>query len=110
MIHETLARLEAALKTVHVDDARKKAILLDIIAALKSEIERLTATHEEQARSIAGFAAIAAHEATRKDKSEKLLKLSLQGLETSAQGFELSHPKLVDAVNDICVFLARLGI
>jgi len=34
----------------------------------------------------------------------------LQGLSTSAKGFESSHPKLVGIVNSICNTLSNIGI
>ena len=53
---------------------------------------------------------MAAHEATRQDKSPALMKHSVEGLALSAEGFEASHPKLVGIVNEICTMLARIGI
>ena len=110
MIKDTLSRLEAAIKTLPSEDKRRKAELTKLLSRLKAEIGGLTQAHGEQARSIAGFAAVAAHEATRKKRSKKLVELSARGLGASVKGFETSHPALVDAVNDICVLLSRLGI
>ena len=80
------------------------------MSKLKSEIGRLSVTHGEQAKSIAGFTEVAAHEAMRKEKSQKLLELSLEGLSPSVKGFELSHPKLVEVANELSLLLARMGI
>lgn len=110
MIKESLARLEAAIKTIETTDSQKKAELLKLYASLKAEVEGLTKAHGEQARSIAGFAEVAAHEATRKGRSKRLLQLSTEGLEASVQGFESSHPRLTAAVNEVCLFLARIGM
>ena len=40
----------------------------------------------------------------------QLLKLSLQGLSSSVEGFEGSHPNLVEIVNSICLALSNIGI
>ena len=53
------------------------------------------------ADSIAGFAKLSAHEATRAEQNPELRELSLQGLRSSADGFEQSHPRLVQIVSSI---------
>ncbi len=67
-------------------------------------------TDADQAHSIAGFAALSAHETTRTEPDAKLLELSLSGLSHSVSQFEESHPRLVQVVNSICNALANLGI
>ena len=57
-----------------------------------------------------GFTELASHEATREQSQNELLKLSVRGLETSVQGFEVTHPNLVKVVNDLCVLLSSIGI
>lgn len=110
MIRDTLSRIEAAINRIKAGDGKKKAELAKLLSKLKKEIEGLTESYGEHARSIAGFAEAAAHEATRKEKSQRLLELSLEGLSSSVKGFELSHPKLVEAANDVCLLLSSLGI
>jgi hypothetical protein len=110
VLKDTLSSLESAIgKLAHADPAAK-AELSRLFTKLKAEIERLGDAQGERARSIAGFAELAAHEATRKEQSEKLQGLSRQGLRFSAEGLEASHPRLVETVNEICGFLAGLGI
>jgi len=70
----------------------------------------LSKTHAEQAESIAGFTEVSAREATREQQNPQLLKLSLEGLNSSVEEFENSHPKLVHIVNSISTTLANLGI
>ena len=70
----------------------------------------LSKTHPEQAESIAGFTRVSAHEATRTDKNEQLVRLSLKGLNSSIEGFETSHEELVKIVNSISVILANMGL
>lgn len=110
MIDETISKIEARLKesgSVTEDAKRDLSVLL---ATLKTEVTALSQTHAEQAQSIAGFTQTSAHEATREQKNPELLKLSLEGLETSVDGFEKSHPRLVQIVNRICTTLSNIGI
>ena len=74
---------------------REKIELLRLLSSLKDEISELSKTDNEHAESITGFAQTSAHEATRKDKNEDLLDLSLKGLTSSVNELENSHPKLV---------------
>ncbi len=110
MIDDTISKIEARLKESGSlsEDARHE--LSGLLGTLKTEITELSKTHAEQAQSIAGFAQTSTHEAIREEKNPELLKLSLEGLATSVDGFEKSHPKLVQLVNRICTTLSNLGI
>ena len=110
MIEETLAKIEAAIQRIGAADIDKKADLLRLLGALKKEVEALARTHAEQARSIAGFTEVAAHEASRREKAPELHQLSLDGLASSVKGFEASHPALVEAMDELCRLLASIGI
>jgi len=110
MLKETVERIERAIERIDATDSRNKAELIRLLAALKSEVSQLSKTNQEQARSIAGFAELAAHEATRKEKSPRLLKNALKGLSLSVEGFETSHTKLTQIINGVCLALARIGI
>jgi len=110
MIGETIANLEAKLKnnaSLSDDSKRELAALLN---KLKTEVTALATTHVDHAESIAGFAQTSAHEAIRKERNPQLLKLSLEGLAASVEGFEESHPGLVQIVNRICTSLSNIGI
>ena len=80
------------------------------IKVLKAELRKLEAKHAEKAASVAGFADAAAHEAARKERSPKRVKLALDGLADAAQELETTHPKLTAAVAEICRELSSLGI
>jgi hypothetical protein len=110
MIEDTIGKIEARIQGSDAikDDRRQE--LLQLLGTLKSEVADLSKTHGEEAQSIAGFAEISAHEATRSEQNPELLKLSLQGLGSSVTGFEQSHPRLVHIVNAISNTLANLGI
>jgi len=110
MIDDTLAKLEARLKSAETIPDDKRRELQQLVGTLKAEIARLSKTHAEQAESIAGFTEISTHEATRQQQNPALLKQSLDGLATSVEEFETSHPKLVQIVNAISNTLSNLGI
>ncbi|HAM36395.1 MAG TPA: hypothetical protein DEB40_05995 [Elusimicrobia bacterium] len=110
MVQDTVKKIEDAIRRLDSLHSEERKALVSLLSALKEEVGHLSRTHDEQARSIAGLTEMAAHEATRKTKSPSLMKHSIEGLVLSTQGFETSHPKLVQITNDICIMLARIGI
>ena len=110
MIEDTIEKIQARLESAEAikDDRRQE--LLQLLGRLKSEVADLSKTHGEQAESIAGFAEVSTHEATRAEQNPQLLQLSLQGLKSSVQELEESHPRLVQLVNAISNTLSNLGI
>ncbi|MDB6022820.1 MAG: putative cytosolic protein [Pedosphaera sp.] len=110
MIEDTLEKIEARLQSSEAISEDKRRELHELLAKLKSEVAELSKTHAEQAESIAGFTERSAHEATREEQNPQLLQLSLQGLTSSVEEFERSHPKLVQIVNSISQTLSNLGI
>jgi hypothetical protein len=110
MIEDTLARIEKRLETLETLDADKRQELSELFRALKTEVTGLSRTDTEPAESITRFAAISAHEATRREPNPALHRLSLEGLAASVRGFEVSHPALVRHVNAICMALSDIGV
>jgi hypothetical protein len=110
MIEETIGRIRARLGAVESLSDERRRELQQLLATLESEVDALSRTHTEQAESIAGFVQVSAHEATRDTPDPRLLKLSLQGLASSVEGFESTHPKLVRVVDSVCQTLANLGM
>jgi len=110
MIEKTISEIEAKIGGTESVNAERKAELLKLLGTLKTEVAELSKTHGEQADSIANFASLSAHEATRTDPNPQLRELSNQGLQSSVNGFEQSHPKLVQIVNTISKTLSDLGI
>jgi uncharacterized coiled-coil DUF342 family protein len=88
MIEQIIADLEAKLQTEKLSDSGRNE-LLQLLAKLKAETAALTSATEEK---------------------QKALKSSLDELRSSVQGFEQSHPKLVETVNNISSTLSNLGI
>lgn len=110
MIEDTIAKIEARLQNTEGLSDAKRDELRGLLATLKAEVAKLSKTHAEAAESIAGFAEISAHEATREKQNPELLKLGLNGLTSSVDEFEKSHPKLVQIVNAVSNALSNLGI
>lgn len=110
MIEETIGRIRARLGAVESLSDERRRELQQLLATLESEVGALSRTHSEHAESIAGFAQVSAHEATRGTPDPRLLNLSLQGLASSVEGFKSTHPKLVRVVDSVCQTLANLGI
>jgi hypothetical protein len=110
MIEETIGKIEARIQGTDAIREERRRELLNLLGTLKSEVAELSKTHGEQAQSIAGFAELSTHEATRTEQNPELLKLSLEGLGSSVSEFERTHPRLVQIVNAISNTLANLGI
>ena len=110
MNESTLNEIEAKIRSADKISDERKRELLQLLATLKTEVGALSKTHGEQAESIAQFAKISTHEATRGKQSPELRKLSVRGLQSSVEGFEKSNPRLVEIVNRISNTLANLGI
>ena len=110
MIKKTIGEIEAKIRGADAVSEERKRELLQLLGTLKSEVSTLAKTHDEQAESIAGFAQLSAHEATREKPDPQLREISVSGLRSSIAGFEQSHPKLAQIVNRICNMLSNLGI
>ena len=110
MIEKTIAEIEARITRARSISERTKASLLKELAILKIEVADLAKTHEEQAESITRFAQASTHEATREQKDQELLDISLKGFSSSVKEFENSHPTLVQTANRIAQALANMGI
>jgi hypothetical protein len=110
MIEDTIGKIEAKIQGADAIKEERRRELLELLRTLKAEVAKLSRTHGEQAQSIAGFTEVSTHEATRAERNPQLLDLSLQGLSSSVEGFEKSHPRLVQIVNAISNTLSNLGI
>jgi hypothetical protein len=110
MLEETIARIEVRLKSSDSLSEENRSELLALLAQLRNELEVLSRTDPDHARSVAAFAELTAHEATREKKKPSMFHLSAAGLTSSVQDLELSHPKLTALVNSICQLLSNTGI
>jgi hypothetical protein len=110
MIEDTIGKIEARIQGTDSVKEDRRQELLQLLGTLKTEVAQLSKTHGEQAKSIATATEASTHEATRADQDPEVLKQSLEGLDSSVQGFEESHPRLVEIVNNISRTLSNLGI
>jgi hypothetical protein len=110
MIEDIIKKMESRIQNAESVSDERRNELLQLLGQLKSEVGQLSQTNSEQAESIAGYAELSTHEAVRKEQNPQLLKHSLEGLSSSVEGFEESHPRLVQLVNSISHTLSNLGI
>jgi hypothetical protein len=110
MIDDTIKKIEARIQSAEAIKDERRHEILGLLDSLKAEVAKLAKTHGEQAQSIASFTDVSSHEAMRTEQNPRLLKLSLEGLNSSVEGFEKSHPKLVQIVNAVSNTLSNLGI
>jgi uncharacterized protein YoxC len=86
MIENTISEIEAKSRGADEVSDEHKRELLQLLAKLKTEI------------------------AAGQNQSLQPLKNSVEELRSSVEGFEKSHPKLVQAVNSISNTLSNMGI
>ena len=110
MIENTITKIENQIRSISSLNDSKKEELGALLATLKEEVVSLAETESDRAESIARFTELSTHEATREAGSDRLKALSVEGLSASVDGFEASHPRLVQIVNNFCTTLANLGI
>lgn len=110
MIHDHIEEIEARISTAKGIPFEARTELLNLLSALKSEVDNIAGKHEEDAQSLARFVDASAHEATRQTKKPELLEAALQGLTSSVEDLEVSNPKLTQIVNRIAVALSNMGI
>ena len=110
MIEKTISEIETKISGAETVSPERRRELLQLLATLKAEVAKLSKTDEEKADSIAGFAQLSAHEAMRTEQNPQLRELSLQGLRSSVEDLEQSHPQLTQIVNRISKTLSDLGI
>jgi Domain of unknown function (DUF4404) len=108
-VDDLRGRLRATMMPPMVDEKRN-AELQQQLAALHAEIDELARTDADRAKTIAGFAELSAHEATRPKPHPELLELSVTGLKKSVQEFEATHPRLVEIVGSLSAILSSVGL
>jgi hypothetical protein len=110
MINDTISNIEKNIRKSSTLNKKQKKDFLHQIGKLQKEISVLAKSNPEQAQSIACFTQVSMHEAIRDEKNPKLAQLSFKGLKESVRRFEVSHPKLVAAIDEIMEMLAAMGI
>ncbi len=110
MIKTTIESIESKVKNADSMREEDKQELLKLLSTLETEVLDLSKTHPEEAESITGFTQVSAHEATRGQRNEQLVHLSIKGLTSSIDGFERTHEELVRIVNSIAHILSNMGM
>lgn len=91
MIEKIISDLEAKMRTQAIGEAARSE-LLQLLAQLRTEIAALEKSSDES-----------------REKQQEL-KSSVDELRSSMEGFEQSHPRLVQVVNSISNTLSNWGI
>lgn len=110
MIQDRINKIEETLRNSPNLGAETRDELLGLLQDLKAEVEPIITSHGDDAASIAHFADASVHEATRSQQKPALVEAALKGLSTSVQGFEASHPRLVQVVDRLALTLSNMGI
>jgi hypothetical protein len=110
MVNETIERIETRINANDGMSPENRKELLALVLKLKKEVSTLAETHDDDARSVIGFAETSVHEATRLEVNPELLSHSLDGMTLSVRRFEVSHPKLIDLINTIGQTLRNIGL
>ena len=110
MIQDRIEKIEEALRDAPKISPDTRQQLLALLADLKAEITPLTESHGDDAQSIASFADASVHEAVRSERKPVQASAAIEGLTASVQGFEASHPRLVEVVDRLAVTLSNMGI
>lgn len=110
MIKNRIEAIQSTIETAQNIPSERKAELLNLVADLTSEIQRLAETHHDQASSITRFADASAHEASRSEKNPQLADTAIHGLLASIEGLEESHPAIVGIVNRFATALSNMGL
>jgi hypothetical protein len=110
MVQDTIEKIAEKISTNSSLSEKNKTELLDLLSQLKPEIIELSKVKTEHAESITGFIERSADEVMRQEKNPTLLKSAVDTLSASVNGFEESHPKLVETVNYIANSLANMGL
>ena len=109
MIETTISELEARVRSVETANATQKQELLALLGKLKAEVGALEQTHSQEAKTIADSVKVSTQAATSSTQNPESVQTSVAGLRSSVEGFEQSHPKLVQVVNSLSNMLSNLG-
>ena len=110
MIDSTIQKIEEKItQSSKIDEVRKEE-LLELVNSLKGEVIELSKTHSEHARNITGLTETSTNEAIQDGGNPEMLDDSIKNLNSAVEEFEISHPKIVEVVNRICVMLSNSGI
>ncbi len=102
--------IEKKIKAASQIDAKIKEDLLDLIRSLKIELAELKEIHSTTAHNIVEKTQASAEQILISDKKQDELQENIDALKETVTEFEVSHPKLVQVVNRLCMMLSDIGI
>jgi len=102
--------LEKKIESTSQIDVKIKEDLLDLMRSLKTELVDLKEKHPDTAHNIADKTQVSAEKVLDSDTKQNELQENIDGLQETVGEFEVSHPKLVQIVNRICMMLSDIGI
>ena len=106
MIQDRIAKIEATLANAADLPPATREELLALLADLKTEVAALAPTHDAEAQSITRSADAAISRAAQTQPEPAVI----QDFRASVRGFEASHPRLVQVVDQIALTLSNMGI
>jgi mevalonate kinase len=112
-LNMSLKKIEAIEKKIEKTteiDVKIKEDLLDLMRSLKTELSDLKENHPDKVDKIVDKARTSAEKVIHADEDQNELKEAIDGLHETVEEFEVSHPKLVQVVNRICMMLSDIGI
>jgi hypothetical protein len=104
----TLQEIKDKLSGDSTLNEEKKAELIGLLDQLESEMGSVESN--EHIENISGHIMRSADEVTKEEKDQDLIDKAISELKDSVTEFEVSHPKLVESVNNISAMLASMGI
>ena len=100
-IEKRIEQIQVKLQSDDNIPEQTRADLMELLTSLKTEVEALSQTHQQEAAEVARSAAASA---------ESITQETLKELRSSVEGLEASHPQLVQTVNQIALTLSNMGI
>ncbi|HEX7599685.1 MAG TPA: DUF4404 family protein [Polyangia bacterium] len=110
MISQRLAKIESTLRNTASIPEATRTELLNLVAGLTAEMLPLEDTHATPAHEIAGNTEAAVNASIRRDEQPAEAAQAVQGLADSVRKFEVTHPRLVEIVDQLALTLSNMGI
>ncbi|MGE5671848.1 MAG: DUF4404 family protein [Fibrobacterota bacterium] len=110
MLNDTIKRIEHEIAHNKSISDQKRSELTTLLGELKVEINELSKSHSDKAKSIAKITEASVQVATSEIPDQELLDNTLNGMKLSVRTFEVTHPKLVGLINTIGQTLNNIGI
>ena len=110
MIEETINKIVGKILDAENVPAAQKQELFTLLEQLRSHTNTLAQTNGEKAQAIADSVHATTQAATDDQADTSSVKDSAAGLRSTVEGFEQSHPQLVQVVHSLSNTLSSMGI